>query len=679
MKEKLKKAPVLENWFYTQSPLVITRPAIRETGTCLTYLAGGFLLACGKVSGQSAPFALGLLATAGGGLRGLCALLGTAAGYLTMQSFAQGLEMTSAGILTFVTMYIFGSLWVTKQVWFRCLVPGIMAALVGGIFLFSREMTLMVMLGYGQNFLLAGLSPLAFDSFLRGKRRSPGSLLTLCFFVVGAAQVNLPLGMNLGVAGAIALTAAGARRVDYGTGTAMGAALGAALDLSLRTGGLWTLTLSAAALCTGGINRRYSLMGFLVFPVAAAAVNLFFDTISLTGLLELGAGVVLSVLVPPGLIAGREESAVAQSAALVEQRLSDGFTALKSLYDAIGVDPEELQNQERQHIFDKAATRVCRRCTRYSQCWEKNSGETYKILHGAQNAILSRGEARREDFPEHFVRECKHLEGMVVALNQELDGIVYRNQSRTRNQEHRLIVSRSLLHMSRLLEENARQLRCDQRFPQEAYTVRVGVSAKSRRGMRVSGDRGLCFHTGDGKLYTIVCDGAGTGEAAGKESLLAVDTLAGLIQSGMGPANAMELLNGMYILRESAGFSTMDVLELNLVTGQGSLYKWGAAPSYIRSGDTLKKVGTAAPPPGLGVGSSCGPEVIRLSLWGGDFIVLVSDGVVGEDAEELIRTFAGENVKELAGLLIARAEAQGGEDDMTAAVLRLEELDCRKI
>lgn len=674
MKEKLKKTPVLEKWFYTQSPLVITRPALRETGTCLTYLAAGFLLSCGRISGQPAPFSLGLLASAGGGLRGLCALLGAVAGFLTLQPFAQGLEMTSAGILTFVTMYIFGSLWVTKQGWFRCLVPGIMSGAVGAIFLLSRELTLTVVLGYAQNILLAALSPLAFDCFLRGKRRSIGSLLTLCFLVIGAAAIPMPAGLQLGVIAAVALTASGSRRVDYGTAAAVGAGLGLALDAALQTGGMWTLYLSAAAIGGSAAPKGHGVIRGVTFVAAFLTAVLFTGNITWNMVLMLGAGVLLSLPVPAGVITGREESAVAQSAALVEQRLTDGYTALKSLYDAIGIDPDEKVEQERRHIFDKAASKVCRRCTRYSQCWEKNSGETYQYLRAALSAILDRGEARREDFSEEFCRECRHMEGLLVALNQELDGIAYRSQCRSRTEENRLIVSRSLLHMALLLEENARQLRSDQRIPEEAYTVRVGVSARGRKGMRVSGDRGLCFHTDDGKVYTILCDGAGTGEDAGKESLLAVDALAGLIQSGMSPENAMEFLNGMYILRDSGGFATVDVLELSLISGQGTLYKWGAAPSYIKSGNVVKRVGTAAPPPGLGVGGTCGAEVIRLSLWGGDMLVLVSDGVVGDEAEALIRSYEGENVRELSEMLVSGAEAMGGEDDMTAAVLRIEEL-----
>ena len=106
MKQKLKKRPILEQWFYTQSPLVITRPALRETVSCLLFLVSGFVLACGQLAGQPAPFVLGLLAAAGGGLKGLCTLIGAIAGALTMQSFSRGLELTSAGLLTLSLIHI---------------------------------------------------------------------------------------------------------------------------------------------------------------------------------------------------------------------------------------------------------------------------------------------------------------------------------------------------------------------------------------------------------------------------------------------------------------------------------------------------------------------------------------------------------------------------------------------
>ncbi len=674
MKQKLKKRPILEQWFYTQSPLVITRPALRETISCLLFLVSGFVLACGQLAGQPAPFVLGLLSAAGGGLRGLCTLIGAIAGALTMQSFSQGLELTSAGLLTFVTMYIFGSLWVTKQPWFRCLVPGIMRAVVGGIFLFSRQLTPLLLAGYAQNVLLSALSPLAFDALLQKKRRSIGAMMSLAFFLIGLTRLPLPWDLNPGIIAACAITVLSARRTDPGTTAAVGACAGLSLDASLMTGGAWVLSITAGALAGACISRQHKWMRTILAAVGMGAAMLYLGDISSIYFANIGIGILLSLILPGTMIVGREESAIEQSSALVEQRLAFGETALHRLYAAIGLDPEQKAQQEREHIFDKAASKVCRQCTRYSICWERNAQDTYQTMRSVLGVILDRGEAQREDFPQEFSQECRHMEGLLVALNQELGSIACRSQFRSRNEENRLIASRTLLHMSELLEENARQLRSVQVTPQEAYTVKIGVAAQGRRGARISGDRGVCFHTDDGRLYAILCDGMGTGQDAAQESTTAVDTLSDLIQAGMQPDHAMEFLNGMYILRDTGCFSTMDVLELSLITGQGTLYKWGAAPSYVKSGKIVKKLGTAAPPPGLGVGSTSSAEVIRLSLWGGDMLVLVSDGVVREETEDLLRSYDGENVKELSSLLTAQAEAAGGEDDMTAAVFRLDEL-----
>lgn len=73
------------------------------------------------------------------------------------------------------------------------------------------------------------------------------------------------------------------------------------------------------------------------------------------------------------------------------------------------------------------------------------------------------------------------------------------------------------------------------------------------------------------------------------------------------------------------------------------------------------------------MGSDCGAEILPLNLWDGDTLVLVSDGVDGEATEALLRQFSGESVKVLAKNLVEQAVESGGEDDMTAVVLCMEE------
>ena len=71
-----------------------------------------------------------------------------------------------------------------------------------------------------------------------------------------------------------------------------------------------------------------------------------------------------------------------------------------------------------------------------------------------------------------------------------------------------------------------------------------------------------------------------------------------LLKSGMCPENALKLLNGAELLRGEDRFTTVDLLSIDLQTGQAELLKWGSAPSYYRSGEEVKKIGTASPPPG---------------------------------------------------------------------------------
>ena len=111
----------------------------------------------------------------------------------------------------------------------------------------------------------------------------------------------------------------------------------------------------------------------------------------------------------------------------------------------------------------------------------------------------------------------------------------------------------------------------------------------------------------------------------------------------------------------------MDLVRLQLDTGRGTLYKWGAASSYLLKNGQLRKIGTAGPPPGLS--QQARETVDRLSLGGGEVLILLSDGA-GEDM--LLRTAwtAPEpSPGGLAAALVAHGAQEG--DDATVAVVRL--------
>ena len=207
----------------------------------------------------------------------------------------------------------------------------------------------------------------------------------------------------------------------------------------------------------------------------------------------------------------------------------------------------------------------------------------------------------------------------------------------------------------------------------------AGVAARNKAGQTVSGDTGAWFKLDDGSLYVLLCDGMGSGPAAGEDSSLAVRLLEQFLRAGVGPDTALRTLNGALALRgESvAGFTTIDLLQVDLFTGEAAVYKYGAAPTYLRHGGKVRRISGSALPAGLALGEGA-PDKSAFPLQAGDCVLLVSDGVTGSGEDiwlkDLLAAFSGDSPKDLACALIAESERRDtGVDDRTALVLRLTE------
>ena len=318
-------------------------------------------------------------------------------------------------------------------------------------------------------------------------------------------------------------------------------------------------------------------------------------------------------------------------------------------------------------VYDAAADQVCRLCVRNQLCWETEGEQTYNWLCQAARPMLQRGLALREDFPPEFSDQCRHMEGFVTAVNQALDDSVYRRQLRNRLREGRQILANQYLFLSRFLTNLAEPGKENRREP--LFQPELAVGSAMPPGHGVSGDRGASFRDKQGNLFVLLCDGMGTGAEAAAESGKAVRTLTGLLEAGVAPDTAMEILNDFYVLQENTSFATVDLLQLSLITGEGVLYKWGAAPSYLKEGDRVRQIGTVTAPPGLTADPGHAAQQFRLSLTHGETLVLVSDGAYGEETERRIGGFRSGTAKDLSTYLAAGAgEAR---DDLTNLVLRL--------
>ncbi len=213
----------------------------------------------------------------------------------------------------------------------------------------------------------------------------------------------------------------------------------------------------------------------------------------------------------------------------------------------------------------------------------------------------------------------------------------------------------------------------------EPLAVSVGIAAMKKQGERVSGDRGTYFKTDAGVLCVILSDGMGCGDEAAEDSRRVIGILEKFLRAGMEPAVAMKLLNSVLLLRdaESWGFATVDLMCVDLFTGQTSFYKYGAAPSYVLSGRNIRRVKGETLAAGLSAGEGTAPDVVRMRLKPGCTAVIATDGVIADSEDEWLKNLllqGFDDMKSLARAVLKQAqELYGALDDMTVVTVRVEE------
>lgn len=214
----------------------------------------------------------------------------------------------------------------------------------------------------------------------------------------------------------------------------------------------------------------------------------------------------------------------------------------------------------------------------------------------------------------------------------------------------------------------------------EPLAVTVGIAAMKKKGETVNGDKGRYFKTDSGELCVILSDGLGTGTDAAKESTVVVDLLEKFLRSGVSPATSMKILNSAMLLknRDSWGYATVDLMCVDLFTGETCFYKYGAAPSYVKTAKGVRKIKGNSLSAGMGVEDTNAPDVVKIVLKPGNIAVVASDGVTAGKSDEMMKKLiednAGSDMKTLARQILMAAEKENEQsDDMTVLTVRLEE------
>lgn len=157
------------------------------------------------------------------------------------------------------------------------------------------------------------------------------------------------------------------------------------------------------------------------------------------------------------------------------------------------------------------------------------------------------------------------------------------------------------------------------------YKVRTGVAQIGKEA--VCGDSCTISALKEGKVMAALSDGMGVGSQAFNESQAAVHLLENLLQTGFEQESALQTINSVLLLRSRAdSFTTLDVVIIDLYTGESSFVKTGSAPSFIKRKNQVGLVIASSLP--VGIVEDIEVFSDKRVLYPGDMVLMISDGVL---------------------------------------------------
>ena len=433
------------------------------------------VLAQGTILGGYMPFGLAMTAALMARGAGLSALGGLVCGVMLRGDGFHGGIYAAAALLVLCVMSVCAGLRVMSERWFAPGVATFASAACTFVFLpLGAELTapavLTFLLVQGITFGVCWMYGAAFAPPRdENDWRRPVTLLVL------TATVLLSLsGINLfGVfaparAGALLLVLAAAYLGGPAAGAAAGVAFGAAMDLNIGYGALFTCCYGLCALVAGlfhdsgrGWFSVCALGGGLCAVMLGVEHPLFIPLIA-----ELFCAVLMFAALPPFVWEAIRRSLLpdtlmGEAASQRVRRLAgtcatEAAQAFYELYLAMlhGVSEGKAAGDRNiRAVFDYASDHVCKNCVLCTQCWQRDYVSTLAALNDVTQPMLQRGRAEMSDFPYHFAARCARLPELMRAINSALFALRERESLRRQQEENQSLLARQYAGITDILRQ----------------------------------------------------------------------------------------------------------------------------------------------------------------------------------------------------------------------------------
>ena len=118
-----------------------------------------------------------------------------------------------------------------------------------------------------------------------------------------------------------------------------------------------------------------------------------------------------------------------------------------------------------------------------------------------------------------------------------------------------------------------------------------------------------------------------------------------------------------------------DLFDLDLLSGKARFIKSGAAPSYVVRGSSVYKISSKTIP--VGIVRTLDAEETTITLYEGDIVVLVSDGITRAEDDcawlySLLASCSSSPIRDTADAILREsARRHGRDDDATVCIMRV--------
>ena len=205
-----------------------------------------------------------------------------------------------------------------------------------------------------------------------------------------------------------------------------------------------------------------------------------------------------------------------------------------------------------------------------------------------------------------------------------------------------------------------------------------GAAKRSKDQQTVSGDNFTCMELDSGQTLLSVSDGMGHGMQACKESEVVVELLEEMMKGGFSEEASVRLINSILMIDSDIMNPTaLDMGIIDMYSGVCDFMKLGAASTFVKRGRWVEAIKSTSLP--IGSTGCADIETASKKLYDGDFVIMMSDGIMESIQEEDKEKTIGEIIleikegkpEEMAREILKKALAHSDkekDDDMTVLV-----------